>query len=89
MPASRTLLVLAALTTTGGAAFAFYRLRRVRRALAAERAARRLTDRLQERDLEAFSGRLRAAVYAQVTLAEAQRVLDTALASHFPEGGPR
>lgn len=87
MPAAHILIPVAALTLGGAATAVLYRLRRLRRALDAERAARRLTDRLQQRDMETFADRLEAAVQAQRALAEAQQILDTALTAHHPEGG--
>ena len=63
---------------------------RKRRALVAERAARRLTDGMQARDMEAFTVRLNALVGARAVLTEADLILDTALAVHhpyYPEGG--
>lgn len=60
----------------------------LRRALVSERAARRLTEAAHYRDMEAFTERLHAAVYAREVLEEADLVLDSALASHLdPEGG--
>ena len=68
---------------------AVYRLHRVRRALIAERASRRLTDGMRHRDMEAFQLRLEAALGTRAVLTEADRILDSALASHLdrPEGG--
>ena len=89
MPAPPYLLRVAALAalTTACAATA-YRLHRLRRALDAERAARRLTGRLQHRDLEAFTTRITAAVHAHRAVTEADLVLSEALAAHHdPEGG--
>lgn len=63
---------------------------RKRRALVAERAARRLTDGVQARDMEAFTVRLNEAIGARAVLTEADLILDTALAVHhpyYPEGG--
>lgn len=87
MPASR-IPVVAAFAALAGAACGVRYLCRLRRALDAERAARRLTDGLYRRDLEAFTVRLHRAVDAQDVLSQAGLVLDSALASHFdPEGG--
>ncbi|MGW0948458.1 hypothetical protein ACWD4O_38710 [Streptomyces sp. NPDC002623] len=87
-PPIRFLAALAACTTV---AASLYRLHRLRRALDAERAARRITGQLQHRDLQAFSVRLAAAVHAHHAVSEADLVLTEALAthSHHPEGGPR
>jgi predicted lysophospholipase L1 biosynthesis ABC-type transport system permease subunit len=77
-----------------GAAVSVWRQRCLRRALTRERAAHRLSSARLHRDLDlcqaridqaALERRLRASV-----LAEADRVLDAALASHYPDqkGGP-
>lgn len=82
--------VLVALAALGAAACAAHQLRKTRRALEAERAARRLTDGMRRRDMEAFMSRLRQQVQAEEVLAEANRILDAALATHHrPEGGPQ
>ncbi|MCX4885957.1 hypothetical protein [Streptomyces sp. NBC_00847] len=81
--------VVAALTVLAVVGYGGYRLHRLRRALIAERASRRLTEQMRYRDFEALSDRLNAAVYATQILSEADLVLDTALATHYPEGGPR
>jgi len=65
----------------------------VRRALTRERAAHRLSSACLHRDLEAFRARIDQAVVEErraLVLAEADRVLDGALASHYPDqkGGP-
>lgn len=77
--------VLAALVVAGAA---LYRLHRLRRALIAERASARLAGRMQARDLEAFRRRIDALLEERAVIAEADRILDTALATHRPEGGP-
>jgi len=82
-------LVVAALVALVVAGAAVYRLHRLRCALQAERAARRLAAGMHHRDMEAFRARLEAAVGAREVLAEADRILDTALAAHYPEGGPK
>lgn len=86
-PISRV-AALAALTAAGAAAF--YRLHRMRRALDAERAARRLTAGQHHHDWQAFHHRLHTAVHAHRTIAEADQVLTDALTTHThldPEGG--
>lgn len=87
MPAPRTPTVLAALAVLTVAGAAAHQVAKTRRALLAERAARRLTAGMQARDFQALSDRLNAAVYADQVLAEAGLVLNTALATHRPEGG--
>ncbi|KFG02744.1 hypothetical protein IQ62_00230 [Streptomyces scabiei] len=69
------------------------------RLLVRERAAFRVTDACRERDLEAFRARVERAVAdgqaRRAVLAEAEQVLDSALAAHgradgsgsFTEGG--
>jgi hypothetical protein len=77
------------------------RYRRVCRLLVRERAVFRVTDACRERDLEAFRARVDRAMVAdrarRDVVAEAERVLDGALAAHgradgssgsFSEGGP-
>ena len=72
----------------GVAGVAVYRLHRVRRALIAERASRRLTERMQYRDMDAFRVRIDDLLRERAVLKEADLVLDSALASHHrPEGG--
>lgn len=66
---------------------ALFRLHRVRRALIAERASRRLASRMQAQDMDAFRRRINELLRERAVLAEAERVLDTALATHRPEGG--
>ena len=86
-PPIRYLAALAACTTV---AAGLYQLHRLRRALDAERAARRLTTGIQHRDMQAFTHRLAAAVHAHRALGEADLVLTEALATHHqpdPEGG--
>lgn len=88
VPASR-IPVVAVLAAAAGAVCGARYLCRLRRALDAERAARRLSDGLHRQDLEAFTVRLHRAVDAQHALSQADLVLDSALASHLdPEGGP-
>lgn len=77
--------VLAALV----AGTALYRLHKLRRALIAERASARIAGRMQARDLEAFRRRINTLLEERAVIAEAEQVLDTALATHHrPEGGP-
>ena len=66
---------------------ATFRLRSVRRALLAERAAARLAGQMQAQDLDAFRRRVCELMQERAVLAEAERVLDTALATYNPEGG--
>ncbi|MER7090034.1 MULTISPECIES: hypothetical protein [Streptomyces rochei group] len=80
--------VLAAL----GVACGVVRLVRLRRALDAERAARRLTDGLHHHDMSLLVDhvhrRIGPAVLAGAVLCEADQVLDSVLtAVHDPEGG--
>lgn len=76
--------VLAALVVAGWAGF---RMHRLRRALYAERAARRLTAGMQARDLAAFQRQVDSLRRDCAVLQEAELVLDSALASHRTEGG--
>lgn len=97
MPASRIPVLVAALAALTGAAFGVHRLHRLRRALYAERAARRLTDASHHHDLhtltQALHRRLDAATRAGQALADADTVLTVALTAHDhdddrnPEGG--
>lgn len=86
MPA---LIVVAALAVVAVVCVAVY-LHRLRRALIAERAARRLAAGMHARDMAAFTRRLNAALGVSAVLTEADRILDAALlaAHHDPEGGP-
>lgn len=88
MPA-RPIPVLTALAALAGVVCTARHLILLRRALDAERAARRLTAGLHQRDLEAFTIQLRRAVAAQHVISQADLVLDSALATHHhdPEGG--
>lgn len=87
MPA-RPIPVVVALAALAGAACAARHFYLLRRALDAERAARRLTAGLHQRDWEALTLRLHEAVAAQHVLGQADLVLDSALATHHdPEGG--
>lgn len=70
------------------ACVALYRLHRVRRALVAERAARRLAGQMQARDMDAFRDLVKALLQDRAVLKEAEQVLDSALASYDLEGGP-
>ncbi|MFD5848316.1 hypothetical protein [Streptomyces chartreusis] len=86
MPAPLIVLAALAVLAVVGAAVHWYRLRR---ALIAERAARRLTAGMHARDMAAFTARLNAALGVSAVLTEADRILDDALvAAHYdPEGG--
>lgn len=66
------------------------RHRSLRRALLVERAVRRLEGAAHIRDVEAWMVRFREQLENQELLTEADRVLDSALATHHhdPEGGP-
>lgn len=84
------LIVVAAFAVLAVVGVAVY-LYRLRRALVAERAARRLTAGMHARDMAAFTARLNAALGIQAVLSEADRILDDALvaaAHNDPEGGP-
>ena len=91
MPA--TVFVLAALTTLAALAvvgFAVYRLHRLRRALDAERAARRLTAGVHARDMQAFHERIQGLLQDRAVINAAEQILDNELAAHHrPEGGPK
>ncbi|MEU9849286.1 hypothetical protein [Streptomyces sp. NPDC047985] len=82
--------IAAVLTTAALAAgLAWRHARSVRRALVLERAARRLTEAAQHRDLDAFRRRLDAAMAEQRVLEAADRIVDDALArtTHDPQEG--
>lgn len=81
------LLVVAVLAALAVAGAALFRLHRLRRALIAERASRRLAGGMQARDLDAFRSRVAELLQDREVLAEADRILDTALATHRTEGG--
>jgi hypothetical protein len=77
---------LAALAVVGVGAYRMYQLRR---ALDAERAARRLAAGMHARDMDAFHQRVNSLLQDRAVLSEAERVLDSALATHHrTEGGP-
>jgi hypothetical protein len=85
---ARPITVLTALAAFAGVAGGVWHLHRVRRALDAERAARRLTAGMHQRDMQAYAIRLNRAIGARAVLTEADLILDTALAAHHnPEGG--
>ncbi|MEV5915805.1 hypothetical protein AB0M00_43850 [Streptomyces chartreusis] len=87
MPALPIVLAaLAAVLVVAGAAYHLYRLRR---ALLAERAARRLLGRMHARDMRACTDRLNELLGVDALLTEADQILDDALvAAHYdPEGG--
>ncbi|MEV6165785.1 hypothetical protein AB0L71_28500 [Streptomyces sp. NPDC052052] len=85
--------VLAAVLTTvavAAGAYAWQQIRTVRRALTRERAARRLTEAAQHRDMQAFRRRIDAAIAEQRVLAAADRIVDDELARtirHNPKEG--
>ena len=82
------LMVVAVLAALAVAGAALFRLHRLRRALIAERASARLAGGMQARDLDAFRSRVAELLQDREVLAEADRILDTALAHHSnPEGG--
>lgn len=90
MPALIVVAAFAVLAVVGVAVY----LVRLRRALVAERAARRLMARIHAGDVAAltddFAARLNAALGVNAVLSEADRILDAALvaAHNDPEGGP-
>jgi hypothetical protein len=89
---AHTVLALAALTipvVLAVVGVAAYRLHRLRRALDAERAARRLTAGMRLRDIDALHQRVEGLLRDRAVLAEAERILDTELAAHRTEGGPQ
>lgn len=81
------LCVVAALVALVVAGAAVYRLRQLRRALVAERAAARIAGRIQARELNVFRDRINDLIWERAVLTEAEHVLDSALASYNPEGG--
>lgn len=83
----RTCAVLAVLTALAATTLTVRRHRRLTRALAAERAARRLTDATHHRDLLALTTRLHtlSARPDRAVLADADQILDTALAAHHTQ----
>jgi hypothetical protein len=85
----RPIAVAAALTAaTLCGALVVRRHCRLRRALLAERAVRRLEGAAHIRDIEAFSVRFHAVLEDRAVLDAADLVLDSALATHHdPEGG--
>lgn len=87
MPALPIVLAaLAVLAVVGAAVYLF----RLRRALVAERAARRLTAGMHARDMAAFTARLNEALGVSAVLTAADQILDDALvAAHYDqsEGG--
>lgn len=87
MPASRIPIVVAAVAAVVVAGAAVHQVVKMRRALVAERAARRLAAGMYARDMQAFAVRLNAAVGARAVLTEADLILDTALATYDTEGG--
>lgn len=87
IPARPVVAVLAVLVAAVGVA----RLVRLRRALDAERAARRLSDGMHHHDMTVIVDRLHRrlgpAVLAGAVLCEADQVLDSVLSVSDPEGG--
>lgn len=84
MPVVLMVVAVLAFLVAGAALF---RLHRLRRALIAERASARIAGGMQARDFEAFRRRINELLRERAVLAEAERVLDSALATHRPEGG--
>lgn len=80
-------VVVAAFAAVVVAGAAFYRLHRLRRALVAERAARRLTDGMQRRDVAALHRRIQELLRDRAVVEEAERVLDAALAHYSNQEG--
>lgn len=92
VPVSVLVLLAAVLVVAGLLCLAV--VRRLRRAVAAERAARRLTDAAHHRDARAYKRRIQVLSAGRGdfdALLEADAVLDEALAAHRtdPEGGTR
>ncbi|WP_189554276.1 hypothetical protein [Streptomyces lavendofoliae] len=73
---------LALLTTAGAVLVVRHQTSTLRRALDRERAAARLTQTLQHRDITVLKARLDAARAEGAVLAAANHVLDTALTHH-------
>lgn len=76
-------LIIAAVLTSAAVAVGLYcwrTIRSVRRALILERAARRLTENAQHRDLAVFRSRIDAAIAEQQVLEAAGRIVDQELA---------
>lgn len=93
MPVS-VLVLLAAVLVVAGLLWLAVVVRRLRRAVAAERAARRLTDAAHHRDARAYKRQIEVLSAGRGdfdALLEADAVLDAALAAHRtdPEGGTR
>lgn len=90
----RSLIAGAALAVVAGLAVVVHRERRLRRQLTRERATHRLTAASLHRDLDAFQARIDRTLAEPKVLAEADLVLDEALARLTrtdppTEGGPR
>lgn len=81
------LLVVAALAALMVAGAALYRARRLRRVLDAQRAEQRLTAGMQRNDVDALHKRIQQLTRDLWVLSEAERVVDSALASDRTEGG--
>lgn len=81
------LLVVAALVALMVAGAALYRVRHLRRVLDAQRAEQRLTAGMQRNDVDALHKRIQQLTRDLWVLSEAERVVDSALASDRTEGG--
>ncbi|MEU5323039.1 hypothetical protein AB0G67_40745 [Streptomyces sp. NPDC021056] len=81
------LLVVAALVALVVAGAALYRARHLRRVLDAQRAEQRLTAGMQRNDVAALHKRIQQLTRDLWVLSEAERVVDSALASDRTEGG--
>ncbi|MEU6016940.1 hypothetical protein ABZ826_23685 [Streptomyces sp. NPDC047515] len=87
-----TLTIAAVLTTVALTAglYCWWQIRSARRALILERAARRLTEASQHRDVTEFRRRIDAAIAEQRVLEAADRIVDAELARttrHNPKEG--
>lgn len=91
---ARTVWAAAAFAAAVAVCALVRRDRMLRRRLAREAAASRLTAGCLHRDLDAFRARIEAAAVQRAVVAEADRVLSEALAVHttqidpYTEGGP-
>lgn len=86
----RPIVVAAVFAAAALCAAGYRRHCTLRHALLTECAARRLTEAVHGRDVEALSVRFQEALHARAVLDQADMVLDVALATHHqnPEGGP-
>lgn len=80
-------LAVAALAAAAVAICTVRRLRRLYRLLDREKAAARLTEGCRDRDLEEFRARMNAVLAQRAVLAEADRVVDAALAAQARSSG--